>query len=105
MHILFDQGTPVPLRGVLSAHTVETAYERGWSRLTNGELLAAAEAASFDVVVTTDQSLRKQQNLSRRHVAIVVLPTTSWPRIEQHSQTVVNMIESVKPGDYRELSW
>ena len=44
MRILFDQGTPVPLKEHLSEHQVETAYELGWSRLTNGELLAKAEA-------------------------------------------------------------
>ena len=48
MNILFDQGTPVPLRDALAGHTVETAYERGWSALSNGELLTAAEASSFD---------------------------------------------------------
>jgi hypothetical protein len=48
----------------LVGHSVETAYERGWSSLTNGELLAAAEATLFDLFVTTDQNLRYQQNLS-----------------------------------------
>ena len=48
MKILFDQGTPVPLRHHLSPHTVETAYEKGWSDLKNGDLLARAEAEGFD---------------------------------------------------------
>jgi hypothetical protein len=58
MKILFDQGTPVPLRQHLSSHTVETAYEKGWSGLRNGDLLARAEAEGFDALVTTDQNLR-----------------------------------------------
>ena len=58
MNILFDQGTPVPLRAALVGHTVETAYERGWSTLSNGDLLTAAETASFDLFITTDQNLR-----------------------------------------------
>jgi predicted nuclease of predicted toxin-antitoxin system len=57
MRILFDQGTPVPLKDHLSGHKVETAHELGWSRLTNGELLASAEGR-FDVLVTTDRNLR-----------------------------------------------
>ena len=56
MCVLFDQGTPVPLRNALKAHTVSTAYEMGWSTLVNGALLQAAEA-QFDVLVTTDQNL------------------------------------------------
>ena len=60
MRILFDQGTPVPLRRYLSGHTVSTAYEMGWSDLANGDLLAKAES-QFDLMMTTDQNLRYQQ--------------------------------------------
>lgn len=63
MRLLFDQGTPVPLRRVLAAHEIVTAYEQGWGTLQNGTLLQAAEAAGFDAIVTTDQNLRYQQNL------------------------------------------
>jgi hypothetical protein len=65
MNILFDQGTPVPLRDHLIAHTVQTAFELGWSNLENGALLAAAEGP-FDLLITTDQQLRYQQNLAIR---------------------------------------
>jgi predicted nuclease of predicted toxin-antitoxin system len=61
MKILFDQGTPVPLRRHLPRHDVATAAEMDWSQLTNGELLAAATEAGFEVLVTTDQNLRYQQ--------------------------------------------
>jgi hypothetical protein len=81
VRVLFDQGTPVPLRQVLVGHDVSTAYECGWSTLKNGELLAAAETQGFDVLVTTDKNLRYQQNLASRSIAILVLGTTSWPRI------------------------
>jgi predicted nuclease of predicted toxin-antitoxin system len=53
VRVLFDQGTPVPLRDSLPQHEVSTAFERGWSELTNGELLDAAERAGFAVFVTT----------------------------------------------------
>lgn len=55
MRVLFDQGTPNPLRLALTAHVVSTAYEMGWSSLSNGDLLDAAEA-QFDAFVTTDQT-------------------------------------------------
>src|SRR3974390_280002 len=104
MRILFDQGTPVPLKQHLTGHTVSTAYEQGWATLSNGELLAAAEKA-FDLLVTTDQNLRYQQNLAGRKLAIIVLPTTSWPQIEKHTAEVIAAISSIKPGDYKEVSW
>ena len=65
MRILFDQGTPAPLRRALKQHTVSIAYEKGWDKLENGELLKAAEA-EFDVFVTTDKNLRHQQRLIGR---------------------------------------
>ena len=68
MRILFDQGTPVPLRPFLKGHTVRTAAEEEWERLTNGELLTAAEAAGFELFVTTDKNLRYQQNLAGRKI-------------------------------------
>ena len=43
MRVLFDQGTPEPLRHLLTQHEIATAYERGWAQLKNGELLDAAE--------------------------------------------------------------
>ena len=95
----------MPLRSALIGHTVETAHERGWSSLSNGDLLMTAETASFDVFVTTDQNLRYQQNLSGRRLAVIVLPTTRWPQIQRHAQIVVAAVEAIQSGEYRELSW
>jgi hypothetical protein len=103
MKILFDQGTPVPLRNHLPLHAVETAYEKGWSDLTNGDLLARAEAEGFDALITTDQNLRHQQNLTGRRISVVVLMTTSWPRIREHVALVVRALEASRPGGYEEV--
>ena len=56
MLILFDNGTPAPLRYALKDHIVVEAIERGWDRLFNGELLAAAEAAGFELLLTTEKT-------------------------------------------------
>lgn len=104
MRILFDQGTPVPLRNHLSSHEVATAYELRWSTLTNGDLLLQAEAAGFDLLVTTDQNLRYQQNLAARRIAVVVISSTSWPRIQKGIANVVNAITSARPGVYIEVT-
>jgi hypothetical protein len=78
MQVLFDQGTPVPLRRYLAPHAVATVFEKGWSTLQNGELLTVAEREGFEVLVTTDQNLKHQQNLQERRLAIIVLMTTKW---------------------------
>ncbi|HEY0602953.1 MAG TPA: hypothetical protein VGD58_08575 [Herpetosiphonaceae bacterium] len=103
MKILFDQGTPVPLRRHLEAHTVATAYEQGWSKLLNGQLLESAERAGYDLLITTDQNLRYQQNLQDRQLAILVLGTTSWPRIQQHIDAISEHIARMTQGSYHEL--
>lgn len=102
MRILFDQGTPVPLRRSLPNHAVSTLYELGWSEHRNGDLLRAAEGR-FDVLVTTDRNLKHEQNLAARRLAVVVLLTTSWPRIARHASAVVAAIERARPGDYVEV--
>ena len=103
MRVLFDQGTPVPLRELLTRHEVATAYERGWSNLTNGELLDTAEQEAFTVFVTTDLSLKYQQNLSARRIAIVALTSTSWPRIQRAIGAVVRAIDGASEGTYTEV--
>ena len=104
MRVLFDQGTPAPLRQLLPEHEVVTAYERGWSTLKNGELLAAAEAQGFQVLVTTDTNLKYQQNLASRTIAIVVLSTTSWPRIKIAAALVIAAVAAATPESYAEVS-
>lgn len=103
MRILFDQGTPVPLRQALKHHVVDTVYERGWSLLKNGDLLDIAERDGYPVFVTTDKNLKYQQHLSSRRMAIVVLGTTSWPRIQHAITDVVRAIDGLAIGAYLEL--
>lgn len=103
MRILFDQGTPVPLRRAFAPGSVSTVYEQGWSTLQNGQLLAVAERAGFDVFVTTDQNLKYQQILTGRRLAILVLGSTSWPRIQPHSDAIRMVAEQLMPGAYIEF--
>jgi hypothetical protein len=104
VRVLFDQGTPVPLRGALIGHLVSTAYEMGWTQLSNGALLRAAEA-QFDVLITTDKNLRHQQNIVGLHLAILVLPTTNWPEIRINELQVVTALDGLRPGDVVQLNF
>ena len=79
MLIIFDQATPVPMRPYLEGHTVRTAAQQGWEKLSNGDLLTAAEEAGFEILLTTDKNMRYQQSVTGRRLAILVLPTTQWP--------------------------
>jgi len=103
VRIRFDQGTPVPLRQSLTHHEVTTAYERNWSRLKNGELLDAAEKQAFEILVTTVAHLKYQQNLKSRRIAIDVLSTPSWPRIQRAVAQVVSAVDVASEGSYTEV--
>jgi len=63
---------------------VRRALQEGWDTHANGKLLRVAEAAGFDVLLTTDNNIAYQQNLERRQIAIVALAATGggwWRRI------------------------
>ena len=90
------------MRFALSNHSVATAFEKGWSNLSNGDLLYEAEK-EFDLLITTDKNLEYQQNLAGRKIAILVLPTTSWPKIQPHQDKIGTVVETMKPGDYLSL--
>jgi len=100
--VLFDQGTPAPLRHSLRDHEIVTAFERGWQWLQNGELLVVAETEGFAAILTTDRNLRYQQNLADRRRAIVVLMTTGWRLIRHDTAYVAQAVAALTPGVYVE---
>ncbi|MGA7983120.1 MAG: hypothetical protein WCA32_23200 [Chromatiaceae bacterium] len=104
MRILFDQGTPAPLRALLPDHEVVTAYEQGWSTLDDRQLLRSAMEQGFEVLVTTDRSLKHQQNLASCSLGVVVLGTTSWPRIKASADSIAVALTHAVPGETIEVS-
>jgi hypothetical protein len=103
MLVLFDQATPVPLRPFLTGHTVRTAAQQGWDRLTNGDLLTAAEGGGFEVLLTTDRNIRYQQNLTGRSIGIVVIGRPQWPIQTQSIQRIAAAVNASTPGSYTEI--
>ena len=91
------------MRRRLFGHKVETSVERGWDTLANGELMDRAEEAGFEVLLTTDQSIRHQQNMANRQIAVVVLMNTSWPLIARNTEVVRIALEELQPGELREV--
>ena len=104
MLILFDHGTPRGLARALAGHTVVAAKAKGWDRLANGALLKVAEEAAVDLLLTTDQRIRYQQNLAGRKIAIIVLAgTTRWSRVRLHLDRVAAVVDAATPGSYTEV--
>ena len=104
MLVLFDNGTPRTLaRFLIDQHTVTEARSQGWAELENGELLSKAEAAGFEVLITTDKNISYQQSLSDRKIAIVVLGKGRWTLIEPYVAQVVVAVNTSTPGSYTEV--
>ena len=102
--IIFDQGTPVPLRKSLTLYDVSTVYELGSSTLQNGDLISQSEKKGFDLLITTDQNLKYQQNLTDRQISIMVLSTTSWPRIKLSLAKISEVVKNLSASSYTEIN-
>lgn len=100
MRILLDQDIPIGVRRILSAHDVRSAFQMGWARLNNSNLLDAAEQAGFEALVTADQNMVFQQNLAGRNIAVIVLSTNFWPTILAQPQTLRRAIANASPGNF-----
>ena len=95
MRILLDKNVPVPVRRFLPRHEVHTIPEMGWpDRLKNGDLLNLAEEAGFEVMVTCDQNIRHQQNLSGRKLALIVLGSNIWPIVRMHREMISATVDA-----------
>jgi hypothetical protein len=103
MLILFDHVTPAGIARFLRGHIVTKARDLGWDRLSNGELLAKAEQAGFEVFVTGDKNMRYQQNLTGRRIAIVVLSAPNWPIVKLRLEEIAAAVNAAMPGSYVEV--
>jgi hypothetical protein len=102
MKVLLDECTPLIVKKRLPGHDVSTVQEMGWAGVKNGALLTLAEPL-FEVLVTTDKSLRYQQNLSRIKLAFVLLPSNRVPLVEAVIPVLEAALTTIKAGDFVEI--
>jgi hypothetical protein len=103
MRILFDHGTPSGIAASLSPHQLTEARERGWDRISNGELLKLAEGAGYDLLLTTDKRIRYQQNLTDRKITILILGNSTWRIVRLHLDRIALVVNEAAPGSYDEV--
>src|ERR1700677_4034865 len=92
MRILLDENIPFGMRRLLADHDVKHGSEESWDGLSNGSLIAVAEAAGYEVLLTADKNLRYQQNLADRALAIVVIGTNHWKTVRRNAHRVVEAL-------------
>jgi hypothetical protein len=72
----------------------------GWARYSNGQLLDEAENAGFEALITSDQRLAFQQNLTGRNIAVIIFSTNAWPVIRTQPQTVQGAVRNAASGTF-----
>jgi predicted nuclease of predicted toxin-antitoxin system len=100
LRVLLDENVPHDLRSFLYQHDVVTVAYAGFAGLKNGELLATAERAAFEVLVTGDKTLHHEQNLVGRPIAVVALSAVNWPVIEPHIAKIAAAVDAATPGSF-----
>jgi hypothetical protein len=103
MRILFDNGTPKPIAVCLTGHEITYTRQIGWHEMENGELIEQAEAAGYEVLLSTDKNIRYQQNLTHRKIALVILSNQQWPLVRLHLDRIAAAVNACTPGSYTEV--
>ena len=104
MKIIFDQNTPKGLASRLVGHHVSVPRQLGWERIVNGLLLATAETAGFELLLTCDTNIKYQQNLTGRRIAIVQLTTNHWRSIRACCADILAAVNKAQPGSYQTVA-
>lgn len=104
MKVLLDENLDHRLRRNLGSHEVFTTSYKGWDGLKNGKLLVAAESDAFEILLSGDQSLYYEQDLSRRRLAIITLSSVEWRIIKNHLPKIVTAIDNAAPGSFQAVS-
>jgi hypothetical protein len=101
--LLLDENLDHALRKLLIGHDVVTVSFMGWNGLHNGDLLRAAEDNGIEILLTGDQTLTYEQNLSGRRLAIVVLSAIQLPIIKKNLFAVIAAIDNAAPGSFQSV--
>ena len=100
MRLLIDECVDERLRLLFPAYDCQTARFAGLSGLKNGDLLKAAEANGFDVLITVDQNIPDQQNLTGLKIALMILcgPTNRLSDLASLVPAAISALLSIEPG-------
>ena len=75
--------------------------DEGLAGKKNGELLALAERAGFQVFLTLDRGLEYEQNLRQRAIAIILIRAKSnrLADLLPHITEIRRVLGSIRPGE------
>lgn len=106
MRVLLDEHLPLDLAKELVGHEVSTVRAQGWTGMTNGVLLTTAAAGGFQVLVTNDRGIERQQNLGELSLGVVVLdaPSNKLRDLMPRIPATLAAIAAAVPGEVRHVA-
>jgi len=102
LKVLLDEGVPEILRKRLPLFVVRSVQEVGWRGVRNGALLDLM-TGQFTVLITTDKNLRFQQNLAKRQISAIALPTNDIPSVLELLPQIEIALQTIAPGEFVQL--
>ena len=98
MKVFFDEDVPRKLMRFLPQYEIQTVVSMQWGGVKNGALLKLIEREGFDVFLTGDKNMEKQQSLEGRPFAILVMSAINWPVVRPHIQKIADALDKAQPG-------
>ena len=102
MKILLDEGVPKIIQKQIGKLSISNVEEMGWRGTRNGALLDLM-AGEFQILITTDKNLPFQQNLEKRQISAIILPTNDVPSIIELLPQIEETLATIEPGDFKGL--
>jgi predicted nuclease of predicted toxin-antitoxin system len=98
LKVLFDEDVPGKLARSLPRHEIHTVVSMEWGGIKNGALLTLIEREGFNVFLTGDKNMEKQQRLEGRPFAVLVMSAINWPVVRPHIEKISAAIDDARPG-------
>ncbi len=103
MKVFFDEDVPRKLARSLPQYDIHTVVGMGWGGIENGALLELIEREGFDVFITGDKNMEKQQRLEGRSFAVLVMSSINWPAVKPHIHKIASALDEARPGTVKRI--
>jgi predicted nuclease of predicted toxin-antitoxin system len=96
LKILFDHNVDRRLRRHLPGHEIATVREKRWDKLENGSLIRAAAEEGFDVFLSVDKNLEREQNLRTLPLPVIVIDCVSnaLPALLPFAPSILKLVQA-----------
>jgi hypothetical protein len=102
LKVLLDECVDARFAPHVTGFDTQTVLAKGWSGISNGKLLALAQA-EFDVFVTVDKNLSFQQHLPKFSIAVILIHCKS-NRVQDLLSLLPELLEAIPKAPKSQVS-